>query len=174
LETILKGREGLAAAFTGKPWDAAAQMYYFPYRWYSPSAARWLTRDPLGMVDGPNVYGYVRGMPINLIDEEGTVVQVPVIAWEVGKIIALAFLLYFGYKFIKAGKECFDAVAQFRSEVRKLKNQGEFRVCEDIFDSAKNEQKRYEEAAAIGALPGFQKVMNKCPKFITSAYGPRS
>ncbi len=41
--------EGLAAAFTGKPWDAAAQMYYFPYRWYSPSAARWLTRDPLGM-----------------------------------------------------------------------------------------------------------------------------
>ena len=47
--------EGLAAAFTGKPWDVAAQMYYFPYRWYSPSAARWLTRDPLGMVDGPNV-----------------------------------------------------------------------------------------------------------------------
>ena len=63
--------EGLAAAFTGKPWDAAAQMYYFPYRWYSPSSARWLTRDPLGMVDGPNVYGYVRNMPVQLIDPEG-------------------------------------------------------------------------------------------------------
>ena len=63
--------EGLAAAFTGKPWDAAAQMYYFPYRWYSPSAARWLTRDPLGAVDGPNVYGYVKGSPGNRRDATG-------------------------------------------------------------------------------------------------------
>jgi len=65
------GLDGLAAAFTGKPWDAAAQMYSFPYRWYSPSAARWLVRDPLGMVDGPNVYGYVRGKPVNHSDPMG-------------------------------------------------------------------------------------------------------
>jgi|GEM_PF-2560804 RHS repeat-associated protein len=63
--------EGLAAAFTGKPWDAAAQMYYFPYRWYSPSAARWLTRDPLGVVDGPNVYAYVANAPTSLTDSWG-------------------------------------------------------------------------------------------------------
>ncbi len=63
--------EGLAAAFTGKPWDAAAQMYYFPYRWYSPSAARWLTRDPLGVVDGPNVYVYVRANPVTGQDPFG-------------------------------------------------------------------------------------------------------
>ena len=63
--------DGLAAAFTGKPWDAAAQMYYFPYRWYSPSSARWLTRDPLGMVDGPNVYGYVSCGPVRSFDPLG-------------------------------------------------------------------------------------------------------
>ena len=63
--------EGLAAAFTGKPWDAAAQMYYFPYRWHSPSAARWLTRDPLGMVDGPNVYGYCGLCPADRVDQMG-------------------------------------------------------------------------------------------------------
>ena len=63
--------EGLAAAFTGKPWDAAAQMYYFPYRWYSSSAARWITRDPLGMVDGPNMYPYLRGKPVNGADPLG-------------------------------------------------------------------------------------------------------
>ena len=51
----------LGGAFTGKPWDDTAQLYYFPYRYYSPTAARWLTRDPLGMVDGPNVYAYVGG-----------------------------------------------------------------------------------------------------------------
>jgi len=63
--------DGLAAAFTGKPWDAAAQMYYFPYRWYSPSAGRWLTRDPLGMADGPNVYGYAKSSPVLFRDMLG-------------------------------------------------------------------------------------------------------
>jgi len=66
------GLEGLAAAFTGKAWDSAAQMYYFPYRWYSPSASRWLTRDPLGMVDGPNVYSYVKDNPVELVDPMGS------------------------------------------------------------------------------------------------------
>ena len=78
--------EGLAAAFTGKPWDAAAQMYYFPYRWYSPSAARWLTRDPLGVVDGPNVYGYCGLCPADRVDQMG-------LHWgHVRKMILLRFL----------------------------------------------------------------------------------
>lgn len=37
--------------------------YYAPYRMYGPNSARWMTRDPLGMVDGPNEYGYVGGNP---------------------------------------------------------------------------------------------------------------
>ena len=61
----------LGGAFTGKAWDDTSQLYYFPYRYYSPEAARWLTRDPLGMVDGPNVYAYVVSNPINAIDELG-------------------------------------------------------------------------------------------------------
>ena len=61
----------LAGAFTGKAWDDTSQLYYFPYRYYSPDAARWLTRDPLGMVDGPNVYAYVGGNPIHYLDALG-------------------------------------------------------------------------------------------------------
>ena len=61
----------LGGAFTGKSWDATSQLYYFPYRYYSPSAARWLTRDPLGMVDGPNVYAYVKARPITVGDALG-------------------------------------------------------------------------------------------------------
>ncbi|MBI2425912.1 MAG: RHS repeat-associated core domain-containing protein [Candidatus Hydrogenedentes bacterium] len=45
--------------FTGKSYDAEAGLYYFPYRYYSPGMGRWTTRDPLGMVDGANMYGYV-------------------------------------------------------------------------------------------------------------------
>ena len=33
--------------------------------------ARWTTVDPLGMVDGPNMYGYVMGDPINSLDIYG-------------------------------------------------------------------------------------------------------
>jgi RHS repeat-associated protein len=57
--------------WTGKPWDADTQMYYFPYRYYSPMMNRWTAADPLGLVDGPNLYGYVGGNPIMHIDPEG-------------------------------------------------------------------------------------------------------
>lgn len=61
----------LAGAYTGKPWDATAQLFHFPYREYSPDVARWTTRDPLGMVDGPNVYAYVMNRPISAVDLDG-------------------------------------------------------------------------------------------------------
>ena len=61
----------LAGAFTGKAWDDTSQLYYFPHRYYSPDAARWLTRDPLGMVEGGNIYAYVQGDPVALSDMLG-------------------------------------------------------------------------------------------------------
>ncbi len=57
-----------AYSFTGKPYDSSIGMYYFPYRYYSPEMDRWSTRDPLGMVNGPNLYGYVGGKPSKLGD----------------------------------------------------------------------------------------------------------
>jgi len=61
----------LAGAFTGKSWDDNAQLYHFPYRQYSPTMTIWTSRDPLGMVDGPNMYTYVRGNPIVRVDPDG-------------------------------------------------------------------------------------------------------
>ena len=57
--------------FTGKPYEQAFNAYYFPFRYYNPSASRWLAPDPAGLIDGPNVYGYVRGNPTNTIDYLG-------------------------------------------------------------------------------------------------------
>ena len=54
-------------------WDANLAMFRAPYRNYSPAMARWTTEDPLGMVAGPNMYGYVRGNTISSVDEMGLI-----------------------------------------------------------------------------------------------------
>ena len=54
--------------FTGKPWDPDANLYYFPFRYYSPNMNRWTTPDPVGLMDGPNVYTYVKCRPIFSVD----------------------------------------------------------------------------------------------------------
>ena len=65
--------------FTGKPWDEDAALYYFPYRYYSPSMNRWTSADPARLIDGPNVYDYVGGNPISRKDLLGLWWEGPVI-----------------------------------------------------------------------------------------------
>ena len=69
--------------FTGHQWDGESGLYYAPFRYYSPFQARWTTRDPLGMIDGPNVYAYVRGNPVNFRDPLGLF---GFTCWDVGML----------------------------------------------------------------------------------------
>jgi len=80
------GTDGTRYEFTGKEWDATAQLYYFPFRYYAPSVARWITRDPLVMVEGPNPYWYVRANPATMYDPDGQLVWIIIIV--VGAAIA--------------------------------------------------------------------------------------
>jgi len=57
--------------FTGHHLDHRSGQYFAPFRYYDPTTARWLKRDPLGMIDGPNMYGYVGGNPILYSDPLG-------------------------------------------------------------------------------------------------------
>jgi len=61
----------LTVGYTGHLWDSAIGQYYAPFRYYNPQTARWNMRDPLGFVDGPNVYAYVAGNPVLLFDRLG-------------------------------------------------------------------------------------------------------
>ena len=69
-EMYLEDEDGASTnrRYTGHTYDAFTGHYYAPYRYYAPTIARWLKRDPLGMVDGPNLYGYVRGNPLARTD----------------------------------------------------------------------------------------------------------
>jgi RHS repeat-associated protein len=60
--------------FSSKEYDASAGFYHFPYRYYAPQWARWITRDPLEngeLQEGANLYSYVRNVPVNHVDPDG-------------------------------------------------------------------------------------------------------
>jgi RHS repeat-associated protein len=58
-------------AFAAKERDDETGLYYFGARFYAPWLGRWTSADPAGMVDGANLYAYVRNNPINLVDPNG-------------------------------------------------------------------------------------------------------
>jgi len=61
----------LTQLYTGHDYDRVTGQYYAPFRYLSPGTGRWLKQDPLGMIDGPNMYGYVLGNPVNRTDPLG-------------------------------------------------------------------------------------------------------
>ncbi len=64
---------GIAEQFrqTGRRFDNETGQYYYRARMYSPQQGRFLSNDPMGMVDGPNMYMYVRNDPVNFRDPSG-------------------------------------------------------------------------------------------------------
>lgn len=51
--------------------DPETGLYYFYARWYDPVIGRFITKDPAGMIMGPNLYSYVVNNPINETDTIG-------------------------------------------------------------------------------------------------------
>lgn len=55
------------------PWRFCSKRHedglvFFGLRFYDPSIGRWLTPDPAGYAEGPNLYVYVLNSPINRLD----------------------------------------------------------------------------------------------------------
>lgn len=61
--------------FTGRRWDVETGNYYYRARYYNPVSGRFLQRDPLGYVDGMNLYEYVKSNPHTKIDPFGLFVN---------------------------------------------------------------------------------------------------
>jgi len=59
-------------AYTGREYDSAVDLIYYRARYYDAITGRFLTRDPQGMDDGPNVYTYARNNPTSRTDPSGT------------------------------------------------------------------------------------------------------
>ncbi|MBF8277153.1 MAG: spvB [Candidatus Brocadiaceae bacterium] len=57
--------------YTGMERDEESGMEYHSARYYLPWLGRWMSADPIGIVAGVNVYGYVRGNPMYFLDKNG-------------------------------------------------------------------------------------------------------
>ncbi|MFC5926486.1 SpvB/TcaC N-terminal domain-containing protein [Micromonospora vulcania] len=58
--------------YTTKERDDESGFGYHGARYYAPWLGRWISTDPAGLVDGPNLYQYVSGSPVGDTDLTGT------------------------------------------------------------------------------------------------------
>ena len=59
-------------AYTGREWDADAELYYYRARWYDPAAGRFASEDPLGFAAGDaNLSAMVSNSVPNFVDPSG-------------------------------------------------------------------------------------------------------
>jgi RHS repeat-associated protein len=70
---------GNSQQYTGRENDATG-LYYYRARYYSPSASRFISEDPIGFNGGANAYAYVGGNPFGYVDPIG---HNPLLAAEV-------------------------------------------------------------------------------------------
>ena len=57
--------------FSTKYRDTETDLYYYGYRYYSPSLGRWISRDPIDEQGGLNLYAFVNNDPVNKWDLYG-------------------------------------------------------------------------------------------------------
>jgi RHS repeat-associated protein len=69
--------------YTGRQLDEEAGLYFYRARYYDTLKGRFLQRDPLGYVDGMNLYEYVKDSPMNATDPDGRKVSCLQVSGEV-------------------------------------------------------------------------------------------
>ena len=57
--------------FAGYRHDSETGLYQVRNRYYHAELGRWLSRDPLGYIDGMNLYEYVMSSPVDIVDPMG-------------------------------------------------------------------------------------------------------
>ena len=63
--------------FQCREWSAATGLVNFRMRWYDSETGRWLTKDPIGLSGGLNLYAFCMQNPMKFIDAFGQDTYVP-------------------------------------------------------------------------------------------------
>jgi RHS repeat-associated protein len=70
-QLVIDSSVGNPWRFKGKRIDQEIGLIYFGYRYYDPKLGRWLSPDPMGTIDGPNLYAFTRNNPMRYVDYFG-------------------------------------------------------------------------------------------------------
>jgi RHS repeat-associated protein len=62
-------------SFTGKELDPDTGLHYYNARWYDAELGRFISEDPAGDPNNPNLYSYCRNNPLIYIDPTGYISQ---------------------------------------------------------------------------------------------------
>lgn len=57
--------------YTAREFDSETGLYYYRARYYLPELGRFLSEDPIGFDQGPNLYKYVGNNPATFVDPSG-------------------------------------------------------------------------------------------------------
>jgi RHS repeat-associated protein len=57
--------------FTGKEYDSDTGLYYYDARWYDSETGRFISEDPVGDPNNPNLYSYCANNPLTNTDPTG-------------------------------------------------------------------------------------------------------
>lgn len=63
--------------FQGREWSAATGLVNFRMRWYDSDTGRWLSKDPIGLGGGLNLYAFCSENPICYLDHYGMCQSTP-------------------------------------------------------------------------------------------------
>ncbi len=69
-QLVLSSIEG-EFTYTGQRFDLETNLYYYKNRYYSANQGRFISRDPIGYIDGMNLYQYVGSRPVLFLDPMG-------------------------------------------------------------------------------------------------------
>jgi len=71
LRPLTSSAYGNRYLWQGREYSAATGLYNFRARWYEPQSGRWLSKDPIGLEGGLNLYAFCENNPVNFIDPNG-------------------------------------------------------------------------------------------------------
>ena len=81
--------------FQCREWSAATGLVNFRMRWYDAETGRWLSKDPIGLNGGLNLYAFCGGSPLDRLDPKGNAWYVYAIGGAVAIIAVWHYWRYF-------------------------------------------------------------------------------
>ncbi|MBJ7450351.1 MAG: RHS repeat-associated core domain-containing protein, partial [Parachlamydiales bacterium] len=105
--------------FSSKRTDSETGLVYFGRRFYIPELGRWMTQDPEGYRDGPNLYAYVHNDPFNSIDLYG-LQTMPMPAFEPVRFTGFDYISAIGFCAVQGVLYPQDVICQDWKDAKKL------------------------------------------------------